>query len=86
MANKKITLGQPVTYIGSKGLPKLALVVGTPETVEPGHSLPTLEEGQLHLVVWEFSEGHFVPKMNVRSFETVEKPEEGDPIRYWKLA
>lgn len=57
-----VQLGQSVVYVGRKGLPKQAFIVGTTETVQEGHSLPTLSEGQVYLTVWEFSAGHYVPK------------------------
>ena len=69
---------------------KKAFVVGTPETVEEGHSLPTLNEGQLYLTVWEFSAGHYVPKGPV-VFEglvadsTEFKNDEGKTINVWRL-
>lgn len=86
-----VTLGQAVTYVGTKGLPKAAFVVGTQETVEEGHSLPTLNEGQLHIVVWEFSKGHFTPRTSV-PFEgqiadnTEFQNEDGNTVAFWRLS
>jgi len=87
----KVTLGQPVQYVGTKGLAKAAFVVGTPDTVEEGHSLPTLSEGQLHIVVWEFSKGHFTPRLNVPFEGQVADNAEfqngdGTPVGFWRLA
>lgn len=84
-----VKVGTPVIYVGTKGKQKLALVVGTPETIEEGTSLPTLNEGQVHLAVWGFN-GGFRPRLNV-PFESViaDDPEftndEGQPVGFWKL-
>lgn len=85
-----VQLGQSVIYVGSKGLPKQAFVVGTPESVEEGHSLPTLSEGQLYLTVWEFSAGHYVPKGPVAFEGQVEgnvefQNSDGTSINVWRL-
>ena len=85
-----VTLGQSVVYIGSKGLPKQAFVVGTPESDEEGHSLPALSEGQLYLVVWEFGKAHYVPKGPIPFAGQVEdstefKNDEGKTINVWQL-
>lgn len=64
--SKKIKLGQTVTYISTKGYEKLALVTGTPESVQPGHDLPELPEGYLHLVVIAPS-GKVYPRLSVPS-------------------
>ena len=90
-ATPNVALMSPIVYVGSKGLPKAALVVGTPETVQPGHSLPELNEGQLHIIVWEFSAGHFVPKLNVPYVATVAENDEfknadGVTVGVWQLA
>lgn len=87
----EVKLGQSVVYIGSKGLPKQAFVVGTPESVKDGHSLPALSEGQLYLTVWEFSAGHYVPKGPIPFIGQVEdstefKNDEGTTINVWQLA
>lgn len=47
-----VALGQMVTYVSSQGLQKAAMVIGTPESVQEGHSLPVPEDGQAHLLVF----------------------------------
>lgn len=84
-----VKLGQSVEYVGTKGKSKLALVVGTPENVEEGTSLPTLSEGQLHLAVFTWAVGTFVPRLNV-PFEgavegNAEFQEEGQTVGVWRL-
>lgn len=53
MAIKKaVKLGQTVTYVSTKGLQKLALVIGTPESIAQGHfNVPQLDTDRLHLLV-----------------------------------
>ena len=82
----KVALGQSVQYISSKGKVKLALVVGTPETVEEGTSLPALLPGQLHLAVFTWSAGTFLPRLQV-PFDGLGATtnEEGAPVGFWKL-
>lgn len=63
---EKITLGTAVTYVSTKGYKKLALVTATPETVEPGHDLPELPEGFLHLLVFSPT-GSSYPRLSVPS-------------------
>ncbi len=87
----KVTPGQNVTYVGTKGHPKAAFVVNTPDTLDEGTSLPALSEGQVHLVVWDWSAMHFTPRMNV-PFEgivadnTEFNGEDGQTVGAWKLA
>lgn len=54
MENKIVTgkLGEMVTYVGSAGYPKAAMVVGTPESVVPGTNIPELADGERHLMVF----------------------------------
>ena len=85
-----VSLGQPVVYVSGKGHEKLALVVGTPDSVVPGSSLPELNEGQLYIAVWEFGYAHFVPKEPTPHFSQVEgnselTNDEGVSVNYWKL-
>lgn len=87
----KIALGQSVQYVGTKGLPKAALVVGTPDSVVEGHALPLLSEGQLHLAVWEFSQTGFTPRLNVPFQALIEgniefQNDAGVPTGFWKLS
>lgn len=49
---KTVQVGQFVQYKGSKGYPKAALVVGTPDSVTEGKDLPVPQEGHLHLLVF----------------------------------
>ena len=46
-----VQLGQNVTYISAKGQKKAALVIGTPDTIEEGTSVPQPEEFELNLLV-----------------------------------
>lgn len=48
----KATLGQTVTYVGANGKKKVGLVIGTADTIEEGTSVPSLEEDQVHLLVF----------------------------------
>lgn len=82
----QVTLGQPVVYISTKGKQKAAFVVGTPETVEEGTSLPVLLPGQLHLAVFTWGAGTYLPRLQV-PFEGLgaQTDEEGNPKGYWKL-
>lgn len=84
-----VQLGQSVEYVGTKGKTKLALVVGTPETVEEGTHLPTLGEGQLHLAVFTWAVGTFTPRLSVPFEGTVadnaEFQEEGQTVGVWRL-
>lgn len=64
-------LGTPVQYIASNGKPKLAFVLGTPETISEGTEIPTLSEGQLHLTVFS-PNGNIYPRHNVPSAKSVE--------------
>lgn len=81
----EVKLGQAVQYISTKGKVKLALVVGTPETVEEGTSLPVLLPGQLHLAVFTWSAGTFLPRLQV-PFEGLGAPsEDGTEVGFWKL-
>lgn len=70
MATKKtIKLGQTVTYVSTKGYEKAALVVGTPESVQQGHSgVPQLAEGNLHLLVLSPT-GHTYSRQSVPNKE-----------------
>ena len=61
-------LGTAVTYVSSKGYDKLAFVTATPETVQPGHDLPDLAEGFVHLVVFSPTGSHY-PRFSVPSLE-----------------
>lgn len=45
-------LGQVVTYVGSAGTQKAAMVVGTAESVRPGTDVPALEGNEVHLTVF----------------------------------
>lgn len=63
-------LGQNVTYISTKGFPKAAMVIGTPESVLDetacgGHSLPELAEDERHLLIFTFKGVSL--RVNVRS-------------------
>lgn len=80
-----IKLGQNVKYIGTKGTAKAAVVLATPETMTAGTSLPELAEGELHIAVWEFSDMHFVPRLNVKSFDAADAPknEADEPVQVW---
>jgi hypothetical protein len=86
----KVTLGTAVEYVGTKGKIKLGLVVGTPETVEEGTALPALLPGQLHIAVFTWSVGTFVPRLNV-PFEglvsgNTEFQEDGKAVGVWRIA
>ncbi len=82
----KVTIGQAVQYISTKGKVKAALVVGTPDTVEEGTHLPALLPGQLHLAVFTWSVGTFIPRLQV-PFEGLgaQTDDEGNPKGFWKL-
>lgn len=85
----ELILGQPVIYIGTKGVQKAALVVNTPETVKEGTALPALEPGQIHLVTWTHSAAHFTPRYNV-PFEglvadALDFQEDGQTVGVWKV-
>jgi len=85
-----VTLGQPVVYIGTKGHPKAAFVVATPESMDPDTSLPDLGEGQLHLAVWTWGAGTYIPRLSV-PFEALvadngDFQEDGKTVGAWRLA
>jgi hypothetical protein len=50
--NTTLRLGQPVTYTDSRGYQKAAFVVGTSDSVQPGHDLPVPDEGHAHLAIF----------------------------------
>jgi len=64
-----------VTYTDSKGHAKPALVTATPESITEGTSLPGLNEGQAHLIVFSPS-GRTYTKFNVPSAESVQDNED----------
>lgn len=85
-----VNLGDTVVYVGGKGNSKTAIVVNTVDSINSGTSLPELNDGQLHLVAWEWSAGHFVPKIAVPHLSQIAEDTEfqndnGEPINYWKL-
>lgn len=45
------TLGQAVTYVSSAGFQKVAIVIGTQDSVVPGGSIPAPDEHERHLLV-----------------------------------
>lgn len=63
-------LGQMVTYVSTKGYEKAAMVVGTPESILPGHDYPVPAEGQRHLLVFALS--GISPRLNVPESGTVD--------------
>lgn len=81
----QVPLGASVQYVSTKGKVKLAIVVGTPDTVEEGTSLPVLLPGQLHLAVFTWRAGTFLPRLQV-PFEGLGAPQEdGTEVGFWKL-
>lgn len=82
-----VKLGQTVRYVSTRGLSKLALVTATPETVTEGTSVPSLTEGQVHLMVIGITT-HASPRLNVPSAESVQGNEDftdsdGNPVGVW---
>jgi hypothetical protein len=89
----KVTIkpGQSVLYVSSKGYVKPAIVVNTPETVVEGHAIPSLAEGELHLLVFSLTNG-ISPRLNVRDQDAALKfalengEADADKAQgYWKL-
>lgn len=83
-----VSLGQSVTYVSSTGLQKAAIVIGTPESVEPGHSIPVPESGQVHLLVFSFR--GVSPRLSVPSKALAETIEDftvdGNLVGYFQPA
>lgn len=83
MANDNL-LGKTVEYISTKGDRKVALVLGTSESITPGTSLPVPQEGHLHLLVFSPT-GTAYPKHSVPSAEVASQiPDfavDGDNLR-----
>lgn len=83
------TLGSAVAYKSEKGHAKMALVLATPESVTPGHDVPELSEGQLHLLVFSPT-GAAYPRYSVPSAESVAgqdgftNPETGQLYGVWE--
>lgn len=86
----QVALGQNVIYVGTKGHPKTAIVINTPDSVDEGTSLAVLDPGQLHLAVWTHSAGGFTPRANV-PYEGLVKDnmefqnDSGTPVGFWRL-
>lgn len=77
-------LGDHVTYISGKGKQKLALVLGTPETIEEGSSLGfTLKEGQATLLVFSPS-GRQEYKKHVDFAGIAAANTDQAPVRVWQ--
>jgi len=80
-------VGDMVVYISAKGYERPALVIGTPETVQEGHSLPPLEDGALNLLTFT-GRGRTSVKFNVPNKELAMKPQfqvDGGPAQaIWK--
>lgn len=49
---QNVTLGMSVLYVDSRGRQKVAVVTGTPESVQEGTNLPVPAEGQANLIVF----------------------------------
>lgn len=87
---KTAELGETVTYVSTKGFEKAAIVVGTPDSILPGHSYPELEGGERHLLILTL--GGITPRMSVPSqeealaalAESAEEGEEVTAVGYWK--
>lgn len=66
--NTTLRLGQAVTYTDTRGRQKAAFVIGTNDSVEPGHDLPVPEEGHAHLAIFSPS-GQVYTRHNVPEAE-----------------
>lgn len=88
---KKGNLGDPVTYISSKGKSKLAFVIGTPDSIDDGGSIPALDDGYRHLLIispsGRFQTRHSVPnKADTASDEfKTQNPDfdAANPVNIW---
>lgn len=79
-------LSESVIYVSTNGFEKAALVIGTPESVKPGHSTPTLEGGARHLSIFTLkgaSTRQSVPSQD-EALAALGEGEEGTPTGYWK--
>lgn len=56
-------------YNSTDGKQKSAMVIGTPETVVEGTSIPVLAEGQVHILVFSLK-GKVSPRYNVVAEKT----------------
>lgn len=86
MATTKKTpgkLGDMVTYVSTKGYEKAAMVVGTPESILPGHKYPTLAEGERHLTI--FTLDGISTRLNVPDNITPEDATEGKTVGFWRV-
>lgn len=87
MADALPIVGDFVVFISNKGYERPALVIGTPETVQEGHSLPPLEDGALNLLTFT-GKGRMSVKFNVPNKHLAEKPAfqvDGGPAQaIWK--
>lgn len=67
--NTTLRLGQAVTYIDSSGYQKAAFVLGTRDSIQPGHEVEQPDEGHAHLAIFSPS-GRRYTRHNVPEAQT----------------
>jgi hypothetical protein len=86
---RTVKVGDAVEYVSTRGLIKLALVANTPATVVEGTELPSLTEGQVHLMVANVLKG-WSTRLNVPSADSVADNEDfqdgdGNTVGVWRF-